>query len=436
MNPGSPTKENENSSNNLSYCVSVDGSKHSDFAIELVLTDFFKKGDRLNVVHVLNNDFERMTPYDYEVHKVLDHYINKNGRSIAKKDYKSHCLERNPKTKHSLQQTFVVSIEQRSDMLFVGFKGDKTSEITTSNFPKSYSALSNSTKQNISSISKNNKLSNGILYILELPKLPLTTCIVKEVSHRNNKDNKGFTWCFCIKDLNSSYQLFKNMLTFVNKELDVIKGIHIKTESGKYDKELEKQFKKHCQENGVKHFTFKYLDRSKSFSDSIGLQISNLVNFGEDYIDFVICHYDNASYYYIENHPLYDLIMNVESNVIFSQIDCPNKILFKYTAEEDPDLDNKLVKLTLGTLGLNNEYADDKEVKVLLDDLKVDRKTIKKKDLLSYIDKMRKGEKTFVDKSILKDDFLLIENTVDVVVTETDEQFLKRETEQDIINKL
>jgi len=49
------------------------------------------------------------------------------------------------------------------------------------------------------------------------------------------------------------------------------------------------------------------------------LQIAKMINLGDEYIDFVICNYNSNSYYYIENHPLYDIIMNVECNVIFAQ---------------------------------------------------------------------------------------------------------------------
>lgn len=309
-------------SNNIpqtfNYCVSVDGSKHSDFAIEVVLSEFFKQGDKIEVIHIKNNDFGKLTLYDYEVHKVLDHYINKNGKSIAKKDYKSSCIDRNTDSKHSLQQAFQRALEKRANILFIGFKGTKASPITIDKFPKN--GICEKSIQN-DVLSMNKSLTKGILYILQLPRIPFPITIVKEVSSRKNKDNKGFTWCFCIKDLNSSFQLFKRLfsLGLINKENDFVRGIHIKPLDNKYDKTLSKKFKQHCKEIGVKQHHFKYIDHDEKYPERIGLQISNLVNFGDEYVDFTICHYDSNSYYYVENHPLYDIIMNVESNIVFGQ---------------------------------------------------------------------------------------------------------------------
>ena len=38
--------------------------------------------------------------------------------------------------------------------------------------------------------------------------MPVTTIIVKEASKRKNKDSKGFTWLFCVKDMNESFLQF------------------------------------------------------------------------------------------------------------------------------------------------------------------------------------------------------------------------------------
>ncbi len=314
-----------NSDNNppptFDYCVSVDGSKHSDLAIELVLSEFYRKGDKLNVVHIKNKSYERLSPYEYEVHKVLDQYISSNGKSIAKKDYRSFCFDRSLDNKHSLKQSLLVALQENSDIFFIGFKGTYRSELTERNFPEDVACLSK-TDKNI--ISNNNTLSSGALYLLQLNHLPLTTIIVKEASKRKNKakgrDKGGFIWCFCIKDMNSSFELFKMVFEkYVNKKLDRVRGVHIKTASGRYDEELEKNFINHCKDNGLKKCSFYYADQNPDYADCIGLQISEMVNFGEEYIDFVICTYNNHSYYYIENHPLYDLIMNVESNLLLSQ---------------------------------------------------------------------------------------------------------------------
>ena len=422
---------------NFSYCVSVDGSKHSDYAIELVLTAFFKKGDKLNVVHIMNTDSNRINPYDYEVHKVLDHYINTNGKSIAKRDYHTFCLPRAKDTKHSLQQTMMNALEQHSNILFVGFKGTKTSQITDSNFPKDHRNLTMSNKF-IPNIARNKELTKGILYILELPVLPLPTVIVKEVSRRENKETKGFTWCFCIKDFNSSWVQFKNSLVFLNLEVDSIKGVHVKTESGRYDPKLEEKFIEVCKQKGVKHFSFTYLDRTPNKGYSIGVELSNVINFGEEYVDFVVCHYNNHSYYYIENHPLYDIIMNVECNVVFSQEVCHNPVKTNYSDEENPDLDFSLIAHTLRELGLDEDYAGEDEIKTIFKDLKVDNETIKRKDLKLYVEKMRSGDKTYVNKSIQDDDLKITINPFNTqnTILDTEEDFLKKVEVVDLVKDL
>ena len=316
-------------------------------------------------------------------------------------------------------------------------KGTKSSEITGTNFPKQVLPLSNSKGFycNDKSVSKNHTISRGMLYILQLSHLPLTTFIVKEASKRKNKDSKGFVWCFCIKDMNSSFVQFKKLLSFVDKSVDLVKGIHIKTESGRYDEKLHVNFVNYCKEAGVKHFNFSYIEHSKHFQGSIGLQISNLVNFGEDYIDFVICHYNNRSYYYIENHPLYDLIMNVESNIVFSKEECHEQVLTKYIPEENPILDADLLKLTAEKIGIGEKFQSEEKLTFIIDYLKVDTPTIRKRDFLMYLERKNRGEKTFAERTDDENLVLLTEDNEASRIEDTKEEIVKKD-EAEVVKDL
>ncbi len=176
----------------------------------------------------------------------------------------------------------------------------------------------------------------------------------------------------------------------------------------------------------------KYFTLSLHYFHSIGIQISNIINFGEDYIDFVVCHYNNRSYYYLENHPIYDLIMNAETNVLFSQ----GNILFKfleygstkldsvYSQEENLNLDQNFIKLIAEKQGVGDKYSTEEKTDFIINYLKIDEEEIKKKDFLSYLDKKNKGQKTYIDRSIKDEDLILL--------TEDNEPIPTLEKEEDI----
>lgn len=164
---------------------------------------------------------------------------------------------------------------------------------------------------------KHSELHSGMLNLLQNSNLPVL--IVKEFPKRKLKQDGSFYWLVCIKNsYGKSFKTFKKCLSFINNSKDIVRGVSIKSKNGNYDKDLEQKFNNYCIEKGVKRHSFKYLDNDKDELVTIGRQLSNIINFGEDYFDFVTLGCSPNSHFYLENNPLVGVLRLAQANILFS----------------------------------------------------------------------------------------------------------------------
>ena len=292
----------------LSYCISIDSSKYTEAAFELILNEFYTKGDKLNAIQIKNTEKEKSFPFLYKTSKKLDscgsNYRNYNKevhRSQSTKnvisDYKSVCIEKSSVSSYSYKQFIDLSTDLNADLLVVGYKENNK---------------------------KNKEIHSGMLNLFQNANSPVM--IVKEYPTRKTKNDGGFYWLVCIKNsYGKSFKAFQKILSFIDITKDNVRGVCLKSKNGWYDKELEKNFKNYCKERGLKRYSFKYLDKDKDDIVTVGKQLSNIINFGEEFFDFIVLGCSPNNYFYLENNPVVEVVRLAQANILYS-----NGILLLY----------------------------------------------------------------------------------------------------------
>ncbi len=284
-----------------SYCISIDSSKYSEPAFELILNEFYTKGEKIHAIHVKNVEKEKSFPFMYKSSRKLEScgstFRNlssgsnqKNGNS----DFTSVSIEKETISDSSVyyryKQFLEASYEKKANLVVAGYKENKQ---------------------------KNSELNYGMLNLLQNAHLPVL--IVKELPQRKLKEDNGFYWLICLKNsYGKSFKTFINCLHFINLAQDHIHGVCIKSKNGYYDSDLEKKFKNVCQDKGVKKFSFYYRDNNKDDLVSVGNQLSNIINFGEEYFDFVVLGCNPSSYFFMENDPVIQVLRLAQANIFYS----------------------------------------------------------------------------------------------------------------------
>ncbi len=273
------------------YCVCVDGSKFSQYGWEVTYQELYTKGDRIVVVHISNPDKEGIIPYESQPKTLFLKYQTVLGGKLKEGDYEIVIEPRIKGSEHALENLKKISEDKKVDCIVIGYQGHKTNQLKK-------------------------ELSKGNDFMIKNFTIPVM--IIKEKSIRKNKDNGEFTWLFCIVNKYSrSYKAFEAALAYIDTTKDKIRGVNLFRHGDGHEKEeIKDEFLNRCKELKIKDASFKYMENDKSLT--IGKQFCNIINFGDEYIDFICMGHNIKKYDNFEKAPTVEVIKFAQTNIFFS----------------------------------------------------------------------------------------------------------------------
>lgn len=272
------------------YLISVDGSDHSDWGFDMIFNEIYKKGDYLTVLHVANQKKISDIPFKYQPDQIFSKYETKLIGKLPKNDYILIRKDRENEKAHALETVNQVARTNNADLLVLGCQGHK-------------------------GVKDRKDLSSGITYLIKNISIP--SIVVKENSQRAKKEAKGFNWLVCIENhYTRSFKAFELATSLIDKEKDTITALHLHVYGDNY-KETEDAFEKYCIKIGIAKRKFVAIEKNPKMS--VGKNICDYVNFGEDYIDFVVIGHNISKYTTDVNaSPTVDIIKFAQANILFS----------------------------------------------------------------------------------------------------------------------
>jgi len=277
-------------SQNLKFAVAIDGSKHAEMGFEKVLNDKFKAGNKLYLIHVYNpSKFAEMpleTLPEHLLPKYEKAFLSKKLNNISDFEIITRKIETTEKT--PLESVVELASEKNTDLLVVGAVGSK-------------------------GIKKSKTLSEGLNYLIQNCKIP--TLVMKRLTPASEAQ-KGCNWLVCIKDDNDrSFRSFDFAVRLIDKERDTVIGIHFNAERF-FPDSVKTIFEKRCKDNKVKNR--KFITRANDKSNTLGKNILDYLNFGQETIEYIVVNHNIQKYNMeLENCPSVELIKYGSHNVIF-----------------------------------------------------------------------------------------------------------------------
>ncbi len=269
------------------FCVSIDGSKYSDYGFDLTFNELYKKGDKLVISHITNPDKTEL-PYECQAKTIHSKYTTICSGKFQSSDYEIVIMDKNKDSVHALDTLNSISTSRNVSAMILGFQGHKENK-------------------------QKNELTKGIIYMIKTITLP--TFIIKETCTRKSKESGGFTWVVLIEDQDSnSYESFQVAITFMHPNKDKVVGICVVKQQGKNQQDLQNNFNDLCKKANMKNYDFKLIDKT---SDTISKQLVDLVNFGEEMADFVVVGHNVKKYNQIDSSPTIELIKMAQSNIFY-----------------------------------------------------------------------------------------------------------------------
>lgn len=273
-------KENEDV---LLFFISVDGSQHSEMALDIVTEEFFKKDSKLVVMHIYNNKWDHIYNYRNKKETVMSYYATKVSKFGKRANFVVE--DRKEESIHSLEQVSKLSYYFKANYLVSGYYGIKG--------PKG----------------DNNELSKGVNYLLGSSMAP--TIIFKDTSLRCKKPNKGYNWLVVMdRQYKLAPKAFEAFTPLMDPETDFIYGITLSESYMNSEDEFKEPFMKEIENKNFKNYEYEFLVHSRETSKVVATK----VNYGEIIFDFVVF-YNNREKYRIDG-------ANSDSNLIVKNCIC------------------------------------------------------------------------------------------------------------------
>lgn len=273
----------------IKFCVSLDGSKFSEYGLDLISLELFnKENDLLNVVHVKHLN-QKNLPFNQQHENISSYATSKLVGKFLKDKYYVILQEPDKNYTHPLHQIHDYCLKSNADYLVVGFHG--TTE-----------------KKN------KNDLTSGIMYVIKQIHIPCI--IVKEFVPREKKKNKCYTWLACIDThLSRGWKALLKSFPLMNQK-DQLICLHLTINDN--DKKLvETELSKLCVEYNIKNYKMNMTPfNSKA---SIAQQIIDQVNYCEETPDFIILGHNSQKYdsNNISQTPCVEIIQKAYTNIVF-----------------------------------------------------------------------------------------------------------------------
>ena len=178
----------------LLFCCSVDGSKHSDYAFDLVAENFMFPNSKLLCIYVFYSKLDSVLNYDNKKATVLDKYASK----IERFKKQAHFITEDRTSKiHALEQACTLAENYSSNYLVCGYQGLKG--------PRG----------------DNKEQIIGHDLLLATSKTPVM--IIKEQTNRELKKNGAFKWLVVLdKQYHYPLKAFNAFLPLVDPEGDQV----------------------------------------------------------------------------------------------------------------------------------------------------------------------------------------------------------------------
>lgn len=270
--------------------LQVEGSKHSQFAIDVTIAEFIK--DRvLHCVHIYNSIHDIDYNWQYQKDFVIDKYKCKLITSLSPTQGKLSIQDHDGYKQHHIDQIHLIALKNQASFLFTGYFSLKTQKL----LPK--------------------HLNKGVDYLLGESKIPII--IFKEDIVRGKK-NKGFKWLI-VMDRSSSdcFKILDVFLPLMDLERDFIYGLTLIPPYVTFD-DIKKQFNEKMLELNLRPDQYFY--QVEEYAKKPSEIVKQYVNYNsEHYFNFVVF-YNNPDKYKVdrEKSETSAYVHKISSNICFS----------------------------------------------------------------------------------------------------------------------
>lgn len=276
------------SNNNFKYCVTVDGPEHSNFGLNKIVNENFKKGNKLYLLHIYNPKKFLEMPSEMLPENLIPAYEKKISEKLEKKDYEIIKKEKPESHVTVMESVLEIASGKNVDLLVVGAVGHK-------------------------GIKKSKNLTKGLQYLVSNCKIPCLA--MKHHTPLENKEIKGNNWLICIKDDNiRSFRSLEFCKKMINKQNDTIIGLHFSNEKFLADK-VKSTFESRCKADGIKNKMF--IVRKMDVTETLGKNILDYLIFGQELIEYVVVNHNIHKYKDLDKCPTVELIKYGQHNIIF-----------------------------------------------------------------------------------------------------------------------
>jgi hypothetical protein len=240
------------------FCLSVDGSPDSEFALSIISTEFLAKQSKLLLVHIYNEKKDDQFNYKFKKETVISNYSNK----LIPIQTQSEFLIKDQEEfiSHPLEQVNGLASLFKANYIVCGYHGIKG--------PKS----------------DNLELSKGIDYLLGNSKIPVI--LIKNPDLRKDKKSGGYRWIAVFDSgIPSSIKALYAYSNMIDPEKDEIVGLTIVTStSSSKEEEIKTLFNAEMKSRNIKNFSYE----SVITSSKLSVYITEKVNFDNQITDFLI----------------------------------------------------------------------------------------------------------------------------------------------------
>jgi len=280
------------------FVIGVDGSEGSHNAVELVVTDFHRRGlDKTVVVHISNAKKEQEKGIQYHSKTIYNKYSEYLAEHLKKEDYEI-IFEERKENENVFEQVNEIAVAKDATLLVLGFRGYKG----TKNRP--------------------DELSKSVTYLVHKPRIPVL--VVKEKTLREYRTAGAFKWLICVESAESkSFKALTSMLRYIDAEGDFIHGFTVDMNGNEevLNNPVKKAFDELMTRNEIRNTEFSVIPKSDDHDvkTSITKWIEKHLENENHWIDFIVLGYNPSKYAFNKDasNTTVDILREVNCNVFF-----------------------------------------------------------------------------------------------------------------------
>jgi hypothetical protein len=265
------------------FCISVDGSKHSESAFNLISGEFLGLKSTMLVIHIYNEKKNHEFNHQNKKETIIETYGFKMVNHPSSKFMIENRIEN---TVHPLEQVHNYGLLFQAHYLVSGYFGIKG--------PKA----------------DYKELSKGIDYLLGNGRIK--TIIIKDTLPRSEKSTKGYKWLiFMDKKYSGPSKCFQAFSELIDPERDYVYGLTLKEALQNENDDVQDDFMQEIKNRGIKNFAYEF----GSYEKVPSKVVEDKVNFGDFGFDFLVM-YNNRDKYLKEGES--SDIVNLVKNCLCS----------------------------------------------------------------------------------------------------------------------